>query len=172
MQRVLSVMIVTLALVGVSCAKPAPPKPSFAGSWDIDIEATRASATEAKMDGLALFMEHFTSEQTPKAFSMKVEAGQMIVTAVYNLDGTVSKNMSPSGTSGAAPIEVVSNASWDGNTLVITSTSSSASANGPIEVKSTRKMWLDATGRLVIERVGTPLTMVRPTRSVYKKSAK
>lgn len=169
MQRVLSALIVVVALVGsAACAKPVP---NFAGAWDFDVEATKASAAEAKMDGLALFMEHFTTDQNAKTFSMKVELGQMIVTAVYNLDGSVSKNMSPSGTSGQPPIEVVSNAKWEGKTLVVTSTSSSPSANGPIEVKSTRKLWLDDKGRLVIERIGTPETLVRPSRSVYKRKA-
>ena len=167
MKRVVSVAIVVLALIGVSCAKA---KPNFAGNWDFDVEATKASAAEAKMDGLALFMEHFTAEQDAKTFSMKVELGQMIVTAAYNLDGSVSKNMSPSGTSGQPPIEVVSNAKWDGDVLVVTSTSFSSSANGPIEVKSTRKQWLDDKGRLVIERFGTPDTLVRSSRSVYAKA--
>lgn len=166
MKRVVAMMIVVLALSGPSCAKAAP---NFSGTWTFDIEATKASAAAAQMDGLALFMEKFSTEQNAKVFSMKVELGQMMVTAVYNLDGSVSKNMSPSGTSGADPIEVTSIAKWDGNTLVIASTSTSPSANGPIEVKSTRKLWLDAEGRLVIERSGTPTTIVRPSRSVYKK---
>jgi hypothetical protein len=161
--------MVVLALVGASCTKA---KPNFAGTWDFDVEATKASAAEAKMDGLALFMEHFTAEQDAKAFTMKVDLGQMTVTAAYKLDGSVSKNMSPAGVPGADPIEVTSNATWDGNTLVVTSTSSSASAGGPVEVKSTRKMWLDEKGRLVIERFGTPDTLVRHTRSVYTQAKK
>jgi len=169
MQRVMALVILALALSGTSCAKAAPPKPNFGGNWTFDVEATKASATEAKMDGLALFMENFSAEQDAKVFSMKVELGQMLVTATYNLDGSVSKNMSPSGTSGADPIEVTSNATWDGMTLVVTSTSVSPSANGPIEVKSARKMWLDAQGRLVVERSGTPDTIVRTSRSVYRK---
>jgi hypothetical protein len=167
MKRVAPVAIIVLALIGVSCAKA---KPSFAGQWNIDIEATKASATEAKMDGLALFMEHFSAEQDAKTFSMKVDLGPMVVNAIYNLDGSVSKNMSPSGTSGQPPIEVVSNAKWDGDVLVVTSTSASPTATGPVEVKSTRKLWLDAAGRLVIERTGTPETLVRSSRSVYAKA--
>ncbi len=167
MKRVVTLVVVALAVFGTSCAKA---KPNFAGTWAFDVEATKASAGEAKMDGLALFMEKFSSEQNAKVFSMKVELGQISVTAAYNLDGSVSKNMSPSGVPATPPIEVTSYATWDGPTLVVTSTSSSPSANGPIEVKSTRKMWLDAEGRLVIERSGTPETLVRSSRSVYKKA--
>ena len=170
MKRVVSVVVVAVALLGVACAKPGPPKPNFSGTWNIDVEATKASAIAANMDGLALFMETFSAQQDAKVFSMKVELGPTVVNAAYKLDGSVSKNMSPPGAPDAPPIEVVSNAAWDGSTLVITSTSSSPSANGPVEVKSTRKLWLDAEGRLVIERTGTPITMVRPTRSVYKKA--
>ena len=38
-----------------------------------------------------------------------------------------------------------------------------------MEVKSTRKLWLDDKGRVVIERTGTPRNMVPPSRSVYTK---
>lgn len=177
MKRVAAMVIVGLALTAGLCAqaakpasaKPAAMRPNFGGTWIFDVEATKASANAAKMNGLALFMEAFDAEQDAKALTMKVNLGQMLVTAVYNLDGSVSKNMSPPGMPGAPPIEVTSNARWNGATLVITSTSSSPSANGPVEVKSTRKLWLDAKGRMVVERSGTPRNMVPSSRSVYKK---
>ncbi len=179
MKRVAAIVIMGLALSGglraqtarPAVTKPAVAKPNFGGTWVFDVEATRASANAAKMNGLALFMETFTAEQDAKAFTMKVDLGQVLVTAVYNLDGSVSKNMSPPGMPGAPPIEVTSNAKWVGATLVISSTSSSPSANGPVEVKSTRKLWLDAKGRMVVERSGTPRNMVQSSRSVYKRKA-
>lgn len=165
-------MVLVASTAWAQAPKSAPANPDFAGTWVFDPDATKANAEAAKMNGLALFMEQFVAEQDAKAFTMKVDLGQMLVTAIYNLDGSVSKNMSPPGTPGGAPIEVVSNAKWDKGTLVITSTSSSPSNKGPVTVKSTRKLWLDNKGRLIVERVGTPTTMVASSRSVYvrKKS--
>ncbi len=172
MRRAAALLVMGLALSGAVLAqgaKPAAAKPNFSGNWVFDPDATKASADAVKTNGLALFTEKFVGEQDDKAFTMKVDLGPMIVTAVYNLDGSVSKNISPPGMPGAAPIEVTSYAKWEGATLAITSTSSSPSANGPVEVKSTRKLWLDRQGRLVIERTGTPRNMVPPSRSVYTR---
>ena len=154
---------------GVARAQTAPP--NFAGAWVFDPDATRVNADAAKMNGLALFTEKFTTEMTAAAFTMHVDLGPMVVHATYKLDGSVSKNMSPPSMPGQPEIEVTSNATWEGNTLVVTSVSASPSANGPVEVKSTRKLSLDAQGRLVVERFGTPANMVPTTRSVYKKKA-
>ena len=174
MRRLASLAAVVALLILTSATsaqvpKAAALKPNFAGTWIFDAEATKANADAAKMNGLALFMEQFVAEHDAKAFVMKVDLGQMLVTATYKLDGSTSRNMSPPGTPGAAPIEVTSNATWDGGTLVITSTSSSPSAKGPVEVKSTRKLWLDERGRMVVERFGTPTNMVAPSRSVYTR---
>lgn len=168
MKRVVALAMVFLTMSAVACAKT-PQHPNFAGTWVFDPAATKVVADEAKVSGLALFMEQFQAEQDAKAFTMKVDLGPYVVTAIYKLDGTVSKNVSPPSTPGQPEIEVLSNATWEGHTLVVTSTSSSPSATGPIEVKSTRKLSLDAQGRLVVERFGTPANMVPTTRSVYKK---
>lgn len=158
-------------VVSAQSAKPSATKPNFGGTWVFDADATKASADAAKMNGLPLFADTFVAEQDAKAFTMKVDLGQMVVTAIYNLDGSTSKNMSPPSVPGGAPIEVTSRARWNGAKLVVTSSSSSPGANGPVEVKSTRTLWFDAKGRLVIERFGTPRNMVPTSRSVYKKKA-
>ena len=155
---------------GVARAQTAPP--NFAGAWVFDPDATRVNADAAKMNGLALFTEKFTTEMTAGAFTMHVDLGPMVVHATYKLDGSVSKNMSPPGMPGQPDIEVTSRATWQGKTLVVTSTSASPSANGPVTVTSTRKFWLDDKGRLVIERVGEPKPMVPPSRSVYRRATK
>ncbi len=172
MKRAVALVVMGLTLsVGMLAqgAKPAAAKPNFSGNWVFDPDATKANADAVKMNGLALFTEKFVGEQDDKTFTMKVDLGPMIVTAVYNLDGSVSKNMSPPAVAGAAPIEVTAYAKWEGATLAITSTSVSPSANGPVEVKSTRKLWLDRQGRLVIERTGTPAGSVMSSRSVYTR---
>lgn len=81
----------------------------------------------------------------------------------------VSRNASPPNLPGGAPIDVNSRSKWDNNRLIITSTSQSPGANGPVIVASTRTMWLDEQGRLVIERTGTPRELVPSSRSVYRK---
>ncbi len=164
-----AVALVALASVVGAQAPASAAKPNFGGAWVFDADATKVNADAAKMNGLALFTETFTAEQDAKAFTMHVDLGPMVVTAVYKLDGSVSKNTSPPSVPNAPPIEVTSYATWEGKTLVITSTSASPSANGPVEVKSTRKLWLDAKGRVVIERTGTPRNMVPPSRSVYSR---
>ena len=126
---------------GVARAQTAPP--NFAGAWVFDPDATRVNADAAKMNGLALFTEKFTTEMTAAAFTMHVDLGPMVVHATYKLDGSVSKNMSPPGMPGQPDIEVTSRATWQGKTLVVTSTSASPSANGPVTVTSIRKFWLD-----------------------------
>lgn len=170
MRRIVFLTVMLLSTAVSACAQ-GPTRPSFAGTWVFDPEATKAAADAAKVNGLALFMEQFQAEQDAKAFTMKVDLGPMVVTAIYKLDGSVSKNMSPPSMPGQPEIEVTSNATWEGNTLVVTSVSASPSANGPVEVKSTRKLSLDAQGRLVVERFGTPANMVPTTRSVYKKKS-
>ena len=100
--------------------------------------------------GDALFTEKFTTEMTAGAFTMHVDLGPMVVHATYKLDGSVSKNMSPPGMPGQPDIEVTSRATWQGKTLVVTSTSASPSANGPVTVTSTRKFWLDDKGRIMV----------------------
>ena len=162
MRRLLGLSVV-LVMVGACGAG----RPNFAGTWTFDPEATKAAADAAKVNGLALFLEQFEATQTADAYTMKVNLGPVLVTAVYKLDGSDSKNVSPPATPGQPEIEVHSRAQWDGATLVVASTSTSPGENGPVEVKSTRKFSLDPQGRLLVERTGTPSALVPTTRSVY-----
>lgn len=140
----------------------------FGGTWVFDQEATVASAREAKMQAGPIFGDGFNAVQTEKSLTLHITAGTLNITATYALDGSESKNVSPPSAPGAPPINIVSIAKWDGDRLSVTSTSQSPGANGPIDVKSVRTMWLDSSGRLVIERTGTPTTIVPSSRSVYK----
>lgn len=177
MTRILKRALVALAALmllsgaaGAQAPKPAAAKANFAGSWVFDPDATKVNADAAKMNGIALFLEKFDALQDDKVFTMKVDLGPMVVTAIYKLDGSPSKNMSPPSQPNQPPIEVTSIAKWEAGALVIRSTSTSPGADGkPVEVKSTRKLWLDDKGRLLIERVGTPKNMVPSSRSVYVK---
>ena len=99
-RRVNGLLIMAIALialtsvVGAQAPKPAA-RPNFGGAWVFDPDATKISADAVQMNGLALFTETFTAEQDEKAFTMHVDLGPVIVTAIYKLDGSVSKNMSP-----------------------------------------------------------------------------
>lgn len=163
-------MTLICTLVGLLLTACAPvPVANFAGTWTFDPAATQASATEAKMQPVAIFSTAFTAEQTAKALTLHITLGATTVDATYALDGSPSKNVSPPAVQNGQPIEVTSTVKWEGEHLLITSTSQSPSASGPVDVKSVRAMWLDASGRLVIERTGTPVTVVASSRSVYVK---
>jgi hypothetical protein len=168
MKRALAVVCGVLLMTAMAAAQRGGAR-NFAGTWYFDQTATTASAAEAKMAAGPIFGEAFNATQTPTSLTLHITAGTLNVTAVYALDGSVSKNTSPPAMPGTAPIDIASVAKWDGDRLLITSTSQSPSANGPVDVKSVRTMWLDAQGRLVIERTGTPETVVASSRSVYKK---
>jgi len=168
MQRTVSIVLGAL-LLSVAASAQTKAGPDFAGTWVFDQAATLANATAARMQPGPIFGESFVAEQSAATLTLRISAGTLQVVAVYALDGSVSKNVSPPAIQNAPAIEVISHAKWDAGRLIITSNSQSPSANGPVVVDSTRTMWLDATGRLVIERTGTPRTMVPPSRSVYKK---
>jgi len=140
--------------------------PNFSGTWVFDTDATVASTAGDKvvLSG-PIFGDLFIAEQTVQALTLRIAAGPLRVTAVYKLDGSASKNESP----GNPPIEVTSRARWDGERLVVASHSESPGATGPVAVDSTRTIWLNDKGQLVIDRSGTPKDMVPSSRSVYRK---
>ena len=168
MRRTVSTVL-GLALLTIAAAAQTPAKPDFSGTWAFDQAATLENARVAQMQGGPIFGDAFIAAQTAAALTLNISAGTLRVTAVYALDGSASKNASPASAPGAATIEVTSRARWDADHLVITSNSQSPGPAGPVTVESTRTMWLDANGRLVIERTGTPREMVPASRSVYSK---
>jgi hypothetical protein len=66
-------------------------------------------------------------------------------------------------------ITVKSRASWDGDKLVIDSISEGTETGRPVTVRTRRVIWIDKAGDLIIERSGTPVTQVTPSRSVYRR---
>jgi hypothetical protein len=107
--------------------------------------------------------EAFSAEQTDKTLTV-VTTNQQIgeVKAVYNLDGSESKNPISFG---GQSVDRVSKVKWDGAKLVIATTSN---FNGNA-FESTQAWSLDGTGNLIVESTsnfnGTPTT----TKSTYKK---
>lgn len=168
MKRVVAGIIAVLLAGHVALAQE-PARTDFSGVWQFDAPATTENAKAAKMVAGPIFGDSFVAEQTAAALTLKISAGPLRVAAVYALDGSVSKNLSPGGAPSAPDIEVRSRATWDGGRLVITSTSQSDTKSGPVVLDSVRTMWLDAAGRLVIQRTGTPVSLVPSSRSVYTK---
>ena len=168
MNLTLSVALgVVTAALAVSAQGTA--RPDFSGTWQFDAAATAADAKAANMAAGPIFGDSFVAEQTPAALTLKIAAGTLRVTAVYALDGSVSTNLSPGEAPNAPDIVVTSRATWDDRRLIITSSSQSPGKTEPIFVDSIRTMWLDANGRLVIQRTGTPAGVVPSSRSVYSK---
>jgi hypothetical protein len=109
------------------------------------------------------------TQDATSGLTLTITSGAIVVTAVYKLDGTDSRNMSPD-VPGQPYVAVISHASWEDTKLVILSTSTSTAADGTsLTIESKRVMWLDEDGSLIIERTGTPASAVIPTRTVYTK---
>lgn len=158
--RTIAAVVLTLAAAQVQ-----PAKPDFSGNWvlaeDRSSQTVRGSVVVAVM---GLLGEKFTATQNEKTLKLVITALGREVTAVYNLDGSESKNLNPQGP-GIADEAIFSRVSWDANKLVIHTRGTTVLLNGkPIE--SRRVMWIDADGLLTIERTseGAPTT-----RSVYRR---
>jgi hypothetical protein len=143
-------------------------KPSFAGTWSMVVDS--AAAAQQQMAGGrggrggGGFGQTFTATQDASKLTITRTTQNGDVSSTYNLDGTDSKN-TMQGRGG--PMEVVSQAKWDGNNLVITTTQD---FNGTART-STQTLSMDASGSLWVEssrpgRDGNPMV----TKVQYKKS--
>jgi hypothetical protein len=129
-------------LLGTALA--AQQKPNFSGTWAPADGKGREQVVEHTATSLAI--------GDPES-----RGGRRFV---YKLDGTETRNVTPSH---AGDIVTVSKVSWDGNRIVLSSTTSYPDGRR----RDDRQVWsLDAEGRLLVEhtRGGTA-----PTKSVYTK---
>lgn len=154
-------------------AQTPAPRPNFAGTWVWDAVATDAVSSPIRT-GANIFGASFVAHQDEKTLTLDITIAPNVPTvkAAYALDGSVTKNVSPAQTPGAEPIVVTAVAKWIGDMLAVESRSQSVVADRDgkpmtVDVVSTRTMRLDAQGRLVIDRDGTPPQIVPSTRSVY-----
>jgi len=181
--QIVRMPIITLAMALGTIANGPPSAlahakhPDFSGRWVIDQPATIEAAQAGHVNGTIIFGESFVATQTAASIKLDISAGGLAVSATYALDGSESRNTSPPTTADGQPIVVTATAKWVEDKLVILSTSQSpgtgrGAVNGMVTVRSTRTMWLDAAGRLVIERIGTPASMMPASTSVYVKDAK
>ena len=149
--------VVALMVVVFAAGVFAQAKPDFSGKWVMDPASAPAApggggGRGGRGGGPGFGME-FTAAQTPAVLTITRMQGGMEVKAVYNLDGSESKNQMQ-GRGGA--VEQVSKATWDGAKLNITTTVN--------DMEQKRTLSLEG-GNLVVEQ-GTPNGAVKV---VYKK---
>lgn len=145
----------------------AQPPANFSGAWTFDqAKSLEQPGPDGRVVLAAMLGDEFVAKQDAVALTLTIKAGGETITAVYKLDGTESRNMSPGG------ITVTSRAMWDGPRLIIASSSQGAEKDRPVTIETRRVIWLDASGYLIVERTGTPASVVTSSRSVYRKSAR
>ncbi len=116
MRRVTAILSVA-AVVMMAADLFAQTKPSFAGEWKIVADPDSGGGRGGPGADL-------TITQSATAMTVEYRAGGQApapVKLTYNLDGSVSKNIT-AGRGGGAPTEQVSKAIWAANKLVVTTT--------------------------------------------------
>lgn len=159
--------LITLALTCVlATTASAQARPDLSGTWVFDQQKTMQPGPDGKVVLAAMLGERVVVQQTDTAITLRITFQGDIVVAVYDLTGAESKNVSP------GDITVLSRASWKGDRLVVDSTSESLHEGKPITVQTSRVMWIDKAGDLIVERTGTPASAVTPSRSVYTRTTR
>ena len=169
------VLVTAIALVfAAAMGIYAQARPDFSGKWVMDPASAPAAPAGGGGGGGGGrgggggggglgFGPEFTAKQDAKMLTITRMQGDQTVTAMYNLDGSESKNM-VAGRGGQQ--EQVSKAAWEANKLSITTTVNFGGT--PAEQKRVLSM---EGGNLVIEQTnpgrggGAPTT----TKVVYKK---
>jgi hypothetical protein len=159
----LSLWLASLAVV----YPPAQARRDFSGTWRFD-RARSAQPWNGRIVIAPMLGDPCVASQDAAALTLTMTVGAQKVTAVYQFEGE-SRNLSP-GFAGQPDIPVTSRTSWDGDTLVIVSTSTSIAKGVAVTVETRRVLRLDGDGALVIERTGTPASEVTPSRSVYMRA--
>jgi hypothetical protein len=142
-------------------------QPDLSGEWVLAKERSTQARTGLSVTSVSgLLGEKFSAKQDAKTLTLDISLAALgrPIRAVYNLDGSESRNLNPVG--GGQPDEpIFSTAAWDGEKLVILTRGTALIDGKPLE--SRRVIWIDADGRLTIERAsdGQPTT-----RSVYERA--
>jgi hypothetical protein len=165
-----TLMLVTAAIGSSLAAQQATvpsTRPDFSGQWTLDLQP----APGAKSPPGAMLGGSFTAKQDSKTLTLTIEAYNRTIVATYNLDGSDSKMMSPTGP-GQPDEAIVSHATWEGDRLVIRTTTIETVDGKPVEMTTRRVMWIDGRGVLLLERTGTPASLVSPSTSAYRRVKK
>lgn len=156
------VALISMLLAAASSFQTAAPS-DFSGKWTLDAERSTATASGPA----AMFGSSFVAKQDAKALTLDILFPGGTIQAVYKLDGSESRNAIP-GPNGEETI--VSRATWNNNRLVIVTRSTEDLNGKPVQLESKRVMWIAADGLLMLERTGTPVELVPPTTSVYRRA--
>ena len=138
-------------------------RPDLSGTWTFDQEKTMQPGSDGRIVLAAMLGDEFVALQTPRSLTLRIKFQGDIVVAVYDLTGRESENISP------GDIRVKSRAAWQGEKLVIDSTSEGLEQGKPVTINTKRVIWIDTVGDLIIERSGSPASQVTPSRSVYRR---
>ena len=159
--------ILAAVLSAVVTAGAQQKTPDFSGMWVLAKDRSSQTTSGSVVVSVSgLLGDKFSAVQDAKTLTLTITVLALgrDIKAVYNLDGSESRNLNPVG--GGQPDEpIFSRASWEGDRLVI-HTRGTALVNGkPLETK--RVIWLDTDGLLNIDRFaeGAPTR-----RSVYQRS--
>jgi hypothetical protein len=172
MKQAFIVVVALAALVALPAAGWAQAKPDFSGSWTMDpAKSDPAPARGAggggggggrgggRGGGVAM---QVTIKQTPTQLTIDRTMGQGTQTAVYKLDGSESANTMGQG-------QAKSKATWEGSRLVITTTQSLDTPNGPVTIDSKDVFSLDG-GMLTLENTRNTPNGAQTRKVVYNKS--
>ena len=140
------------------------PPADFSGTWTLDAEKTMKPGPDGRVVMAPMLGERVVVVQSATSITLRITVQGNIVVAVYDLTGAESRNVSP------GDITVLSRASWKGDRLMIESTSDSVEQGKPVTIRTTRVIWIDQGGDLIVERTGTPASAVTPSRSVYRRA--
>ena len=155
-------LALSLCLACLGSVAPQPQKrPDFSGSWTFD-RAKSAQPWNGRIVIAPILGDECVVTQDGTSLDLAITAGGQKVKAVYAFGGE-SRNLSPGG------IPVTSRTSWDGDRLVILSTSTAVVKGQDVTIETRRVLWLDTDGNLIVERTGTPASEVTPSRSVYTR---
>lgn len=156
-------LILSLCLAHPVSEPQAKQAPDLSGRWTFDQSRSMEPGPDGRIVLAPMLGEEFVALQTPSALTFRISVQGEMVVAVYDLTGAVSENVSP------GDIKVTSRARWEGERLVIDSSSAGEDAGKPITIRTKRVIWIDPSGDLIIERTGTPTSRVTSSRSVYRK---
>jgi len=158
---VLAVLSLCLACLAGQSSQPQT-RPDFSGSWTFD-RSKSAEPWNGRIVIAPILGDACVATQDPAALALAITVGGQKVTAVYSFTDE-SRNISP------GDIPVTSRTSWEGDRLVIVSTSAATIKGEVVTIETRRVVRLDAEGNLIVERTGTPASEVTPSRSVYTRT--
>lgn len=155
-------LLTAVWLIGIAAiSAQAQTRPDFSGTWTFD-RGRSAEPWNGRIVISPILGDECVATQDATALKLSITVGNQNVTAVYNFAGE-SRNISP------GDIPVSSRVSWEGDKLVIVSTSATNLKGQDVSIETRRVLYIDGRGNLIVERTGTPATEVTPSRSVYTR---